>query len=58
MKKESLEVALEVIIHEIAEVEIDITDRIELMLNLREFLRPEKYDNNIKTLAKTNKKHL
>ncbi len=54
MKKESLETAIEVIIHAIAETEIDIRDRIELMINIREFLKSEKYKENINVLKKAN----
>jgi hypothetical protein len=56
VKKESLEKALNIIVNAIAETEIEITDRIELMLNLREFLKPTKYEENIKVLNKTIKR--
>ena len=58
MKKESLETAIEVIIHAIAETEIDIRDRIELMINIREFLKSEKYKENINVLKKANEDNI
>lgn len=58
MKKESLDVAIEVIVHAIAETEIDIRDRIELMINIREFLKSEKYKENIKVLKKASEEEI
>ena len=58
MDKKSLEIATNIIINAIAETEMEITDRIELMINLREFLKPTKYEENIKVLRKENNKSL
>ena len=58
MKKESLDAAIEVIVHAIAETEIDIRDRIELMINIREFLKSEKYKENIKVLKKASEEEI
>lgn len=58
MDKKSLEIATNIIINTIAETEIEITDRIELMINLREFLKPTKYESNIKVLRKENNRPL
>ena len=56
MKKESLEKALNIIVNAIAETEIEITDRIELMINLKHYLNPDKYEENNKVLNKTIKR--
>lgn len=52
MKKESLEEALDVIIDSIDKSDIDIVDKVELMINLKEFLNKISYEENIKTLMK------
>ena len=58
MTKESLEKARELIIFGLADSTIDIIDRTELMMNLDKFLNPVEYENNVKTLIKSNKKVL
>ena len=47
MKKESLEEALDLIIDSIDKSNIDIVDKVELMINLKEFLNILSYEENI-----------
>ena len=52
MNIESLKIVRNAILETISELEIDITDRVELMKNIYNFLDNKDYDDNIKTLAK------
>ncbi len=52
MDKESLKIVRNAILETISELEIDVTDRVELMKNIYNFLDNKDYDDNIKTLAK------
>lgn len=52
MKKESLKIAKEVLMDTVAKLDIDAADRTELMINLYNLLDENKYENNIKVLAK------
>lgn len=51
MKKESLEVAVDSIIDAIDKADINITDKVELMRNLSELLKPENYEHDIRILT-------
>lgn len=55
MKQESLETAIDLIIDTIDKSDIDITDKVELMRNLKEFLTPENYEHDLKILTLQNK---
>ena len=50
MQKESLELAINTIIESIEKLNINIYDKLELMLNIRNFLDERLYDENIKVL--------
>ena len=52
MEGKSLEQALDAIIKSIDKLDIPITDKVELMTNLKHFLNAEVYRDNIDTLAK------
>lgn len=52
MEGKSLEQTLDAIIKSIDKLDIPITDKVELMTNLKHFLDPETYRNNIELLAK------
>lgn len=53
MKNSSLEKATEVIIKALVETEqLDNIDRVELMLNITQFLKQNEYRENVKILAK------
>lgn len=52
MKNESLEEALDACISSICKLDIDDIDKVELLLNLRNFLSVSKYQHNIKVLEK------
>lgn len=52
MKSKSLNIALDTIIEEIAKSNINNQDKVELILNIREFLNPKNYKENIKVLEK------
>lgn len=55
MKNSSLEKATELIIEVLDSTnEIDNIDKVELMINLKEFLNKDKYRKNIKVLCKRN----
>lgn len=55
MKKESLIKARQIIIDALEKNKIDEVDKIELIINLNNFLKEEEYDKNIKLLRKKNK---
>ena len=46
MKSKSLNIALDTIIEEIAKSNINNQDKVELILNIREFLNPKNYKEN------------
>ena len=50
MKKESLEIVREKIIEVVSNEDINVYDKMELLINLYNFLEPEKYNKNIKVL--------
>lgn len=52
MKKESLEEAILDIINMLDKKEMDLLEKIELMNNLRLFLNPYKYEENVRILEK------
>lgn len=52
MEGKSLEQTLDAIIKSIDKLDIPITDKVELMTNLKHFLDPEAYRSNIELLAK------
>ena len=56
MTKETLIKAREMIIFSLAESNLDIVDRTELIINLDKFLNPVEYEDNVKTLIKKNEK--
>lgn len=58
MKKESLEIAINNIIEIIERLDINIYDKLELMLNLRNFLDSSSYDENIQLLNKNIKRRV
>ena len=56
MKKESLDIAINNILETIERLDINIYDKLELMLNLRNFLDSSSYDENIQLLNKNIKR--
>lgn len=54
MMKESLKKTQDKIAKVMNKVDIPITDKIELLINLMHFLDVEKYEENIKILSKNN----
>ena len=50
MQKESLELAINTIIESIEKLDINMYDKVELMINLRNFLDERLYNENIKVL--------
>ena len=52
MKKESLEKARNVIIERIINSNLSKEDKVELMINIYNFLQPNDYEKNIKILNK------
>lgn len=52
MQKESLKKVQDKIFWIIDSTDIEITDKIELVINLMHFLDPEEYEENIKKLTK------
>ena len=55
MNKENLEKAILIILNSLDKSDIALQDKLELMINIRQFLNVDKYDNNIKILSKENK---
>ena len=55
MNKESLIKAREIIIQSLSESNINNLDKLELMLNINNFLQENEYEENIKVLVKKNK---
>lgn len=52
MKKESLEETILDIFNMLDKKEMDLLEKIELMNNLRLFLNPDKYEENVRILEK------
>lgn len=52
MKSKSLNIAIAMIIDNLDKLEINNQDKVELMLNLQQFLKPKNYKENIKVLEK------
>ena len=52
MKSKSLNQAINMIIDNLDKMDINEQDKVELMLNLKEFLQPKNYKENIKVLEK------
>lgn len=52
MKCKSLNETIDMIIENLDKMEMNEQDKVELMLNLKEFLQPKYYKENIKVLEK------
>ena len=52
MKCKSLNETINMIIENLNKMEMNEQDKVELMLNLKEFLQPKYYKENIKVLEK------
>ena len=52
MEKESLEIVQEEIVNVLNELDIPIYDKVELLINLANFLDTEQYEENIKILRR------
>lgn len=52
MKSKSLNQAIDMIIKNLDKMDINEQDKVELMINLREFLKPKNYKENIRVLKK------
>lgn len=52
MEKESLEIVQEKIVNVLNELDIPIYDKVELLINLVNFLDIEQYEENIKILRR------
>ena len=52
MKSKSLNQTIDMIIENLDKMEMNEQDKVELMLNLKEFLQPKYYKENIKVLEK------
>lgn len=52
MNKESLEIVQDKVVNLLNNTNIDIVDKVELLINLVSFLNPDEYDENIKILQK------
>ena len=52
MNKESLEKVQEKVVELLNNTDIELVDKVELLINLIHFLNPEEYENNIKKLKK------
>lgn len=52
MKSKSLNQAIDMIIENLDKMEMNQQDKVELMFNLKEFLQPKYYKENIKVLEK------
>lgn len=56
MKSKSLRLAIEMIIDNLDKMNINTQDKVELMLNLRAFLAPEDYKENVAILQEHQQK--
>lgn len=52
MKSKSLNQAIDMIIENLDKMDMNELDKVELMINLREFLKPKYYKENVKVLQK------
>ena len=52
MKCKSLNETIDMIIENLNKIEMNEQDKVELMINLKEFLRPKYYKENIRVLEK------
>lgn len=52
MKSKSLNQTINMIIENLDKMDINEQDKVELMINLREFLKPKNYKENIRVLEK------
>lgn len=52
MKSKSLNQTINMIIENLDKMDINEQDKVELMINLREFLKPKNYKKNIRVLEK------
>lgn len=52
MKSKSLNHTINMIIDNLDKMDINEQDKVELMINLREFLKPKNYKENINVLQK------
>lgn len=52
MKSKSLNQTINMIIDNLDKMDINEQDKVELMINLREFLKPKNYKENIRVLEK------
>lgn len=52
MNKENLIKLREIIIEAVMKSDVDLIDKLEVAINERLFLQPEKYENNVKVLQK------
>ena len=52
MKSKSLNQTINMIIENLDKMDINEQDKVELMINLREFLKPKNYKENINVLQK------
>ena len=52
MKCKSLNETIDMIIENLDKMEMNQQDKVELMINLKEFLQPKNYKENIKVLEK------
>lgn len=55
MNKESLKKAREEIIKTLSNLDIDLVDRLELLINMNELLQENRYEEGIKVLKKSKK---
>jgi hypothetical protein len=55
MNKESLKKAREEIIKTLSNLDIDLIDRLELLINMNELLQENRYEEGIKVLRKSKK---
>lgn len=55
MNKESLKKAREEIIKALSNLDIDLVDRLELLININELLQENRYEEGIKVLRKSKK---
>lgn len=52
MKSKSLNQTINMIIENLDKMDINDQDKVELMINLREFLKPKNYKENVNVLEK------
>ena len=52
MKSKSLNQTINMIIESLDKMDMNAQDKVELMINLREFLKPKYYKENVRVLEK------